>query len=191
MNVRISCHEEIRPASSMTSQSAICSGDSSRTNCNSDLEQNVSLENLEEMFPHIAKHEIMEVLQITGSQTLLTPLWKLITVKLQEKNPDDTLKCIFLSYKSKIKIQKRQRLKIINESVYHFPFLSSFYFLLSDSLCGFKFFLKEDLTTDFIEELGIDAGIVKIEIFLSLKQRQHQNKCLDHLQKQAKFQNKV
>ena len=120
------------------------------------------------MFPHIAKHEIMEVLQITGSQTLLTPLWKLITVKLQEKNPDDTLKCIFLSYKSKI-----------------------FYFLLSDSLCGFKFFLKEDLTTDFIEELGIDAGIVKIEIFLSLKQRQHQNKCLDHLQKQAKFQNKV
>ena len=69
----------------MTSHANNRDGGSSRANCNSDIEKNVAFENLQEMFPHIVKDEIMQVLEIADSLHL-TPLWKLIAAKLQKKN---------------------------------------------------------------------------------------------------------
>ena len=69
----------------MTSHATNRDGGSSRANCNSDIEKNVAFENLQEMFPHIVKDEIMQVLEIADSLHL-TPLWKLIAAKLQKKN---------------------------------------------------------------------------------------------------------
>ena len=47
---------------SESEESGIC-----RANCNSDIEKNVTFENLQEMFPHIVKDEIMQVLEIADS----------------------------------------------------------------------------------------------------------------------------
>ena len=87
MEVCVNCHEEIHPASSMTSHATNCNGVSSRANFNSDIEKNVAFENLQEIFPHIVvEDEIMQVLEITDTKMTLTSLWKLIAAKLQEKN---------------------------------------------------------------------------------------------------------
>ena len=51
----------------MTSHATNCNGGSSRANCNSGIEKNVAFENLQEMFPHLVKDEIIQVLEITGS----------------------------------------------------------------------------------------------------------------------------
>ena len=59
---------------------------------------------------------------------------------------------VFLSYKSKVKIKKNQRLAIIDRDQIFKECLS---------------FSKKDLIVDFFGELGMDAGAVKIEMFPS------------------------
>ena len=101
----------------MTSHATNCNGGSSRANCNSGIEKNVAFENLQEMFPHLVKDEIIQVLEITGSpEDAVDILMEIDSSKTAGKKWNVTLKSVFLSYKSKVKIDGSQRLTIIDRN---------------------------------------------------------------------------
>ena len=75
---------------------------------------------------------------------------------------DVTLKSVFLSYKSKVKMEGSQRLTFIDRNNI-FRECLSFYKIA----CADLGYLKKYLIVDFIQELGIDAGAVKIEMLAS------------------------
>ena len=85
--------------------------------CNLDIEKNVALESLQETFPHIVKDEIMQVLQITDFHVdaVDSPM-ETDSIKTTGKKLDVTLKCVFLSYKSAVKIEGSQKLTIIDRN---------------------------------------------------------------------------
>ena len=85
--------------------------------CGLDIEKNVALESLQETFPHIVKDEIMQVLQITDFHVdaVDSPM-ETDSIKTTGKKLDVTLKRVFLSYKSTVKIEGSQKLTIIDRN---------------------------------------------------------------------------
>ena len=85
--------------------------------CNLDIEKNVALESLQETLPHIVKDEIMQILQITDFHVdaVDSPM-ETDSIKTTGKKLDVTLKRVFLSYKSAVKIEGSQKLTIIDRN---------------------------------------------------------------------------
>ena len=68
----------------------------------------------------------------------------------------------FLYYKNKTKIDGKKRLSIVDRTELFKECLTFYKIAVAD-----KSILRTDFTVEFFQELGIDAGAVKVEMFMS------------------------
>ena len=119
------------------------------------------VERLSEMFPLAEKNFISYALEIT--ETFEEAVDLLMDSKENHLDQSEvSWKRLFLMCKNKTKIDGKERLSIVDRTKL-FKECLTFY----KTAVAYKSMLRKEFTVEFSQELGIDAGAVKVEMFMS------------------------
>ena len=152
----------VGPRGSLENHSIQCNGRPSRPSAPTERVAEFShVVRLSEMFLLAEKNFISYALEII--ETFEEAVNLLMDSKENHLDQSEVLwKRLFLMYKNKMKITRKERLSIVDTTKLFKECLTFYKIAVAD-----KSMLRKELTAEFSQELRIDAGAVKVEMFVS------------------------